>query len=745
MISNTSGSRFYGGFDLGAFHSVIASADDNNLLAAELECNDLSGRTTPSVVAYSKRHRLIGDPAEHVLMREPHSTFSLLPLLTCIKSRADFENPNLRLGNLKSRFGPQVSFLKSVQEDGKVNVEFGGKTWTLDAGHILAAYLRRLSLCITNGRNIKQAQQTTIESGHYCIALPDVLFPDESGVVDTVLRACAIGGLGCARVTSQLTAVISTWLVRNLSTVYQSQDPSYVGFLNVGYSETSMQFIKLRRMDENMEEPAENEVVFNDVCVTMMPRRTIPVGTAEFLKALGTRFVQILKTKGKDVERAWNGAYDGSKELTRAELKAVGAVMSATQKLLKDLSGLNLAYSTYSDEESDISVEFKREELEQICADYLAKIDDLIRTCVADVSEAPQALLGVELVGGGSRIPVVQRLVDAAINVTPSLIKRTLEGTAAAAAFGATYIASGLASMKDVFEAPLKTSDDDREIETALRKIEENEVCRMEASNNFEAALMRVENLAKRSDVVDPQELKQKLEQLSDWYYAAANETAEAYDKRREELEALTQKHCTAYLESERKKRNEAEADLERRAAANEGKSETRRFLSNAKHLERAEKHKEEGRTTLVDAKNPQKALESYVKALQHLNDMNNEKPDELAKKNTLKSQIHFTLAKIFEEVLGDQGLDKVIENCTEALACNPTYTKALYKRGCTLTRRKMYKDAVKDLTKCLEAQKDQGDTEAMMKATTLALSVAKRKMDEEKKREQQMWAKSFQ
>lgn len=771
--------KFYSGINLGVCQSVITASDAENTQVVELESNDLSGRTTPSVLAFHKNTRLVGDTAENVMAKEPLSTIALLPMLIRASTKADFEM-------LKKRFGPLLSFLEAVQDDGTIDITFGGVQWKLEASQILAAYLRRLATFVVDGRNTKNAAdaaaQVTLSSGQYCISLPDHSFHPgvKKPCLERIARACRTGAFRweLAKITSQTTAVVAGWMVRNLASVLDLVESQsfHVGFLNIGFSEASIQIVKFTRCDPNVmkdegSEPSKEQTTFryNDTLVTFGPSESIDIGAFDFAKDIASLYVKQLRERKISIE--WEKAFSpaDATKLNRAQRKAVNAVLNSSIKLMKDLSGLPQAHSTYSDEEVDVQIEISREQFENESraklSAVLEMVESALKRCIDTAGTSNIDFLGMELVGGGCRIPCVQKGVEtllqnsiASKNVKllgESVIRRTLDGTAAAS-FGATYIASGVApkDLPNVYAARdvenVWTDDSQRELymqtERSMRQIECDELKRREASNKLEATIMKFENLSRSKEIANASELARITEKYSDWYYENMDNslTADDYDKKEKELIEETHELCREYYEREQKKKEQMEKELDQKAKENEGREKEDhdfRKLPNSQRLEKAERNKNEG-NDMFKAGNWLKAAERYQQALAHLDKMFDESPADAEKKKQLKISLNLNLAMVYAKQDGDEALNKVIQRCNMALSYDENNSKVLYRRGLAYEAQGKYEEALQDLQKCAKSQV--AATGSVEHVTSRSIQRIKDRIVIQNKKAKQMYAKMF-
>lgn len=134
----------------------------------------------------------------------------------------------------------------------------------------------------------------------------------------------------------------------------------------------------------------------------------------------------------------------GVRESKRATLK----LMENIERQRKVLSG-NSEYDFSIDcllEDNDISYTMKREQFEEICLPVFQNIQDFFNAFQTSLSEQNIKLSGIELIGGGSRIPAFVKCVHLCFGVEPSRTLNSNECIARGAALSSA-MNSGLFRM----------------------------------------------------------------------------------------------------------------------------------------------------------------------------------------------------------------------------------------------------------------------------------------------------------
>ncbi|CAA0806526.1 Tetratricopeptide repeat (TPR)-like superfamily protein [Striga hermonthica] len=131
--------------------------------------------------------------------------------------------------------------------------------------------------------------------------------------------------------------------------------------------------------------------------------------------------------------------------------------------------------------------------------------------------------------------------------------------------------------------------------------------------------------------------------------------------------------------------------DVSREINEGEGKTETTETEANEKRLAKANDAKLEG-NSLFKAGEYEEALSKYEIAIQV-------SPD-APSSSEIRSICHANRAACFAK-LGK--LEETVKECTKALELNPTYIKALLRRGEAREKLEQYEESIADMTKILE------------------------------------------
>ncbi len=143
----------------------------------------------------------------------------------------------------------------------------------------------------------------------------------------------------------------------------------------------------------------------------------------------------------------------------RMALQKVREVAEAVKKELSaaSVTNINVPFiSADKDGPRHLEMDVTREQFEDLIYDFVEDIADIVRACLADASAAPEHIDAVVLVGGSTRIPLVQRTL-AQIFGADKILKcvNPDESVAAGAAIQAGIMTGGAHGLVLVDVAPL--------------------------------------------------------------------------------------------------------------------------------------------------------------------------------------------------------------------------------------------------------------------------------------------------
>lgn len=362
------------GIDIGNENCVIAVVKDRGI---DVLLNDESKRETPAVVSFGEKQRFIGASGAASATMNPKSTISQVKRLVGRK----YAEPGLQTEMQRMPFetcdGPDGSVL--------VRLQFMGETHTFSPTQILGMLLAHLKEMIE--KNLESSISECV------IGIPSY-FTDLQR--RSYLDAATIAGLKPMRLMHDCTATaLGYGIYRGESS---SKKPTYVVFVDIGHCDTQVSVVSFEgkqmtilshAFDSNLGGRDFDEVLYNFFASKFKHEYSIDV---------------------------------------KSSIKASVRLRSSCEKLKKVLSAnaeapLNIECLM---KDKDVRGSIKREEFEKISADLLERIKIPCSKALADSGVDVRSIHSVELVGSGSRVPAISKMLTAVFHKE---ISRTLNGS----------------------------------------------------------------------------------------------------------------------------------------------------------------------------------------------------------------------------------------------------------------------------------------------------------------------------
>lgn len=414
------------GIDFGSLHSLIGVARHRGI---DIIANEVSNRTTPSLVAFGPKQRAIGESAK-------------------TQETSNFRNT---IGSLKRLVGrtlsdPEVQEIEKkfinaslVDVNGTVGAEMNycGERHTFSATQLVAMYLGKL-------RDIASAELKT--------GVQDVVIAVPGWYTDiqrrALLDAASIAGLTTLRLINDTTAVALGYGITK-SDLPEPENPRYIAFVDVGHTSMSVAIVAFSKGQLSVKSTAYDR----------------NLGGRDIDYALVQHFAQEFKTK-----------YHIN---VMANPKAVFRLTTGCEKLKKVLSANAEAALNVENIMNDVDASsfLSREAMESLVEGVLDRIPAPIQRALADAGLTVEQLDSIELVGGATRMPAIRSRIQQAFGGKP--LSFTLNQDEAAAR-GATFCCAQLSpvfrvrdfSIHDITHYPIKIQwdavssdpDDDTEL-----------------------------------------------------------------------------------------------------------------------------------------------------------------------------------------------------------------------------------------------------------------------------------------
>lgn len=363
------------GFDVGNDNCVIAVVKHRGV---DVILNEESHRENPAIVSFGEKQRFVGSAGAASSTMNPRSTVSHIKRLVGLNlSHPEFQHELRRF-----------PFATSAAPDGGVlvHLHYLGETRTFTPVQIMAMLFSHLK---------QIAEKSLGERVSDCVIGIPSYFTDlqRRGYID----AAAIAGLRPLRLLHDCTATALGY------GIYKAESPigaaSYVVFVDIGHCDTQ-------------------------VSVVSFEAGYMRVLAHTFDRCLGGRdFDEVLfKHFAKQFKEEYNvDVY--------SNLRACIRLRAACEKLKKVLSAnaeapINIECLM---EETDVRGFIKREEFERLSADLLERIRSPCCKALVDAGVDVEMVHSVELVGSGSRIPAITKMLTALFRKEPSRTQNASE------------------------------------------------------------------------------------------------------------------------------------------------------------------------------------------------------------------------------------------------------------------------------------------------------------------------------
>lgn len=362
------------GFDIGNETCVIATVRQRGI---DILLNDESKRETPAIVCFGEKQRFLGSAGAASAMMNLRSTISQLKRLVGRKFADPEVQRDLRMLPIETCEGSDGEVL--------IQIKYAGGTHTFSPVQIMAMLFGHL----------KEITEKNLEMPvSDCVIGVPSYFSDSQR--RAYLNAASIAGLKPLRLIHDCTATALSYGI--YKTNFSNRGHTYVAFVDIGHCDTQ-------------------------VCVALYESGQMKILSHTFDCSLGGRdFDEILFTHfAEQFKEQYNmDVYSNTKASVR--------LRAACEKLKKILSAnaeapLNIECLM---EEKDVKGSIKREEFEKLSSDLLERIRVPCKKAVADARLSMERIHSVELVGSGSRIPAITRLLTSLFGKEPS---RTLNAS----------------------------------------------------------------------------------------------------------------------------------------------------------------------------------------------------------------------------------------------------------------------------------------------------------------------------
>ncbi|CAL5184225.1 unnamed protein product [Lathyrus oleraceus] len=349
------------GIDLGTTYSCVAVWQEQHC-RVEIIHNDQGNRITPSFVAFTENQRLIGDAAKNQAAANPQNTVFDAKRLIGRKFSDQVIQDDIMLWPFKVTAG--------VNDKPMITVNYMGQEKNLCAEEVS-------SMVLTKMREIAEAYlESPVKNA--VVTVP-AYFNDAQR--KATIDAGVIAGLNVMRVMNEPTAAAVAYGL-DKRTDYDGERNIFVFDLGGGTFDVSLLTIK------------------GNAFKVKATAGNTHLGGEDFDNRMVNYFVQEFKRKNKvDINR---------------NAKALRRLRSACEKAKRSLSFLVVATIEVDSlfQGIDFSSSINRAKFEEMNMDLFDECMKIVESCVMDAKMDKSKIDDVVLVGGSSRIPKVQQLLQ---------------------------------------------------------------------------------------------------------------------------------------------------------------------------------------------------------------------------------------------------------------------------------------------------------------------------------------------
>ncbi|XP_055802812.1 heat shock 70 kDa protein 16 [Solanum dulcamara] len=355
------------GFDVGNENCVIGVAKQRGI---DVILNDESNRETPAVVSFGEKQRFIGSAGAASATMNPKSTISQVKRLIGRKYREPAVQKDLKLLPFATSEGPDGGIL--------INLQYMDEKQSFTPVQIMAMLFAHL----------KQIAEKNLETDVLdCVIGIPSYFTDLQR--RAYLYAAKIAGLKPLRLMHDGTATALGYGI--YKTDFSAGGPTNVVFVDVGHCDTQVVVASF--------EPGHMKILSHAF--------DSDLGGRDFDEVLFRHFAANFK------EQYNIDVYSNA----RASIR----LRAACEKLKKVLSAnaeapLNIECLM---DEKDVKGFIKREDFEKLSSDLLEKISIPCRKALVDSGLTAERIHTLELVGSGSRIPAMGRILNSVFRKEP--------------------------------------------------------------------------------------------------------------------------------------------------------------------------------------------------------------------------------------------------------------------------------------------------------------------------------------
>ena len=399
--------------------------------------------------------------------------------------------------------------------------------------------------------------------------------------------------------------------------------------------------------------------------------------------------------------------------------------------------------------DTDLTLSADRDLLRRLCQESVV---DRLTAAINEVVEnsgGKDGIRTVELAGGGTRIPLIQSSINAALGRDDgAAFSRSLDDTYLA--FGASLLGASdncgiIDEEREGRRARLLTD------EVALSARDDELARKDDIRNRIEARVLELRS-ARHSEhgslLPQGDDFGSYLDDTDNWLFSSECDgaTVDEMEAKWRSVDEWTSERCAAYLAAKKAESDEKESRMAAEAAAAAAEREAsagsdedgdddhdNRRLPTKRRMEIVQKNKKEANELFADG-NYRHAAARYAKALTHCSKLFDLSPAEEDEVREVKLSLHLNASLAYIKL---DKPDNALKSAESALELEPDSVKALYRRASVYYQKRKFDDATRDLDR---AGKLAPDDKAVAKLRRLVDGQVAR----QKKKEKAMAKKMF-
>ncbi|KAM5455704.1 adenyl-nucleotide exchange factor sse1 [Microsporum audouinii] len=397
------------GIDFGALSTKIGVARNKGI---DIVTNEVSNRSTPSLVGFGPKSRYIGEPAKTQEISNLKNTVGSLKLLV----GRQFNDPDVQLEQ-------EFCSAKLVDVNGEAGAEvsYMGKKEQFSATQLVAMYLTK----------IKSTAAAELK-----LPVSDVVLSVPPWFTDAQRRAlidsASIAGLNMLRLINDTTAIALGYGITKLDLPAEGETPRRVAFVDIGHCNYSCAIVEFKKGELNVKGTAWDRHFGG--------RALDKVLVDHLAKEFKEKFKIDIKTNPKAMTRTFAAA-----EKLKKILSANAQAPISIESIMNDV---------------DVRAMVKREELEEMIQPLLDRITVPLEQALAEAGLKPEEIDSIEMVGGCTRVPSVKDAISKFFGKQLSFTLNQDEAVARGCAFSCAILSPVFRvrdfSVHDVINYPIE-------------------------------------------------------------------------------------------------------------------------------------------------------------------------------------------------------------------------------------------------------------------------------------------------